>query len=103
MRSGTCRAGDADARGLGQQQILAMLARGYPLRQRLLETVVAIRDVLRGPPRVGARDPRSEGSEHIVVERILRGHGPGLILRDCVQLGVDGDAAFAVLETKVGD
>ena len=80
-----------------------MSARVDPLTERFFETVVAIRDIFRSPPRSRWRDPRIEGSEHLVVELILGGHCLGLLQRDPVESCIHGDASFAVLQTKVGN
>ena len=80
-----------------------MSARVDPLTERFFETVVAIRNIFRGPPRSRRRDPRIEGSEHLVVELILGGHCLGLLQRNPVESCIHGDTSFAVLQTKVGN
>jgi hypothetical protein len=80
-----------------------MSARVDPLTERFFETVVAIRDIFRSPPRSRWRDPRIEGSEHLVVELILGGHCLGLLQRNPVESCVRGDTSLAVLQTKVGN
>jgi len=47
LAAGVLGAGDADAGGVAQQQVLAVLARIDPLAERLFEIIVAIGDVLR--------------------------------------------------------
>ncbi len=80
-----------------------MTARIDPLTERFFETVIAIRNIFRSPPRFRRRDPRIEGSEHLVVELILGGHCLGLLQRNPVESCIHGDTPFAVLQTKVGN
>ena len=103
MRGGAFRAGDADARRLGEQQIFSMSARVDPLTERFFETVIAVRNVFRSPPRSRRRDPRIEGPEHLVVKLILGGHCLGLFQRNPVEGCIHGDTPFTVLQTKVGN
>lgn len=76
---------------------------GNPLIEGFFETVIAVRNIFRRPPRFRRRDPRTESAEHIVVERIFRGHGLGLLQRNPDEGGVHGDTSFAVLQTKIGN
>ena len=76
---------------------------GNPLIERFFEAVIAVRYIFRRPPRFRGSDPRTERAEHIVVERIFRGHGLGLLQRDPHEGGVHGDASFAVFQTKIGN
>src|ERR1700732_2433829 len=71
MRGGAGCAGDADARRLGKQEISQMSRGGNPLIEGFFETVIAVRNIFRGPPRFRGCDPRTERAEHIVVERIF--------------------------------
>ena len=76
---------------------------GNPLIEGFFETVIAVRNIFRRPPRFRRRDPRTESAEHIVVERIFRGHGLGLLQCNPDQGGVHGDTPFAVLQAKLGN
>ncbi len=78
-----------------------MSRRRDPLTERFFETVIAKRDIFRRPPRSGWCDPRIERPEHIVVERIFRGHRLGLFQRNPDEDSIHGDTSFAVLLTKV--
>jgi len=73
------------------------------LIEGFFETVIAVRNIFRRPPGFRGRDPRTERAEHIVVQRIFRGHGLGLLQCDPDQGGVHGDPSFAVLQTKIGN
>jgi len=80
-----------------------MSARVDPLTERFFETVIAIRNIFCSPPRSRWCDPRTERSEHPVVQCILGGHCLGLFQRNPVEGCIHGDASFAVLQTKVGN
>ena len=80
-----------------------MSARVDPLTEGFFETVIAIRNIFRSPPRSRRRDPRTERSEHPVVQRILGGHCLGLLQRNPVESCIHGDTSLAVLQTKVGN
>jgi hypothetical protein len=99
--STTSCTGDADARRVVEQEIVSMSRRGNPLIERFFETVITISDVFRSPPRSRRSDPRTERSEHCVVERIFRGHCLGLFQRNPVKSCIHGDMSFAVLQAKV--
>jgi len=74
MRGCARCAGDADTRRFVKQEIFSMSHRGNPLIERSFEAVIAVRNIFRSPPRFRRCDPRTEGSEHIVVERVFCGH-----------------------------
>ena len=86
-----------------KQEVLAVLARGDPLAERLLEIIVAVGDVLRGASGARRRDARGERAEDAVIERLLRGHRACLLGSDTIEGGVRGDADLAVLQTEIRD
>jgi hypothetical protein len=73
------------------------------LTEGFFETVITVRNIFRGPPGFCGCDPRTESAEHIVVERIFRGHGLGLLQCNPDEGGVHGDPSFAVFQTKLGN
>ena len=80
-----------------------MLGGVDPLSERLLETLVAIGDVLgraAGPRR---RDAPAERAEHLVAQRVLGGHRARLLHRDAIERGVAHDLDLAVLEPIARD
>ena len=103
MRGCAFCAGDADARRLVKQEIFSMSHRGNPLIERSFEAVIAVRNIFGSPPRSRCCDPRTEGSEHIVVERVFCGHRLGLFQRNAIESSIHGDTSFAVLQTKIGN
>ena len=47
------------------------------------------------------RDPRTEGSEHSMIEAVFCGHRLGLFQRNPAKGGIHNDMTFAVLQAKV--
>src|SRR4051812_6883043 len=97
------RTGNPDAGCIVQQQVLAVPGRVDPLAERLLETVVAVSNILGGTPRTRRRDPPGKRAEHFMTEIILRRHRSRLIQGDAVKGCVASDSGLAMLEPEARD
>src|SRR4051794_34024053 len=97
------RARNPDAGCIVQQQVLAMPGRVDPLAERLLETLVAVSNILGGTPRPRRRDPSGKRAEHLMTEIILCRHRSRLIQRNAVEGCVARDTDLAMLEPEAGD
>ncbi len=86
-----------------QQQVLAVPGGVDPLAERLLETLVAVGNVLGGAPRTRRRDPPGERAENLMTEIVLRRHRSRLLQRDAIEGCIAHDADLAMLEAVAGD
>ena len=67
------------------------------------KAVVAVGNVLRGPAGARGADAIIEPTEDIVIQLVLVGHRPGLIVRNPRERRIQGDALHPVLQPEIGN
>src|SRR5204863_4279694 len=92
-----------DAGGIVQQQVPAVRGGVDPLGERLLETLVAVGNVLGGAPCTRRRHSPGERAKHLMTEMILRRHRSRLLRRNAVEGCITHNADLAMLEAEAGD